>query len=147
MEEFYRFDNVYFRRGGFLVTGDSLIVGGTMGIDEYGKLTHYDATLDYETLLDLTVRTLEITSTGSIDVDGRGYVGSQGPAMPVEDGRLGMPMDRPTDPAATTEGWEEVTPAGRRTRFTAALRIRRIWDQEGPAAGIIIMPVETVAVG
>ena len=74
---FYRFDNVYFRRGGFLVTGDSLIVG-TMGIDEYGKLTHYDATLDYETLLDLTVGTLEITSTGSIDVDGRGYVGGQG---------------------------------------------------------------------
>ena len=74
----YRFDNVYFRRGGFLVAGDSLMVNGTMRIDEYGQLTHYDATLNYETLLDLTVGTLEITSTGSINVDGRGYLGGKG---------------------------------------------------------------------
>ncbi|MEM4722025.1 MAG: Ig-like domain-containing protein, partial [Candidatus Methanomethylicaceae archaeon] len=74
----YRFDNVYFRRGGYLVMGDPLVVTGTMRIDEYGKLTHYDTTLNFESMLDLTVGNLVITSTGSINVDGRGYVGGQG---------------------------------------------------------------------
>ena len=71
----YRFDNVYFRRGGFLVTGDTVIVNGTMRIDEHGKLTHFDTTLTFEPRLDLTVGTLEVKATGSIDVDGRGYLG------------------------------------------------------------------------
>jgi len=71
----YRFDNVYFRRGGFLVMGDPLKVSGTLRIDEYGRLTHYDATMHFESLLDLTVGRLEITATGSIQVDGRGYLG------------------------------------------------------------------------
>ncbi|RLB03240.1 MAG: hypothetical protein DRG83_07320, partial [Deltaproteobacteria bacterium] len=71
----YRFDNVYFRRGGFMVIGDKLIVSDTMLIDEYGKLTHFDAAMDFESRLDLTVGTLEVTDTGSIDVDGRGYLG------------------------------------------------------------------------
>jgi hypothetical protein len=71
----YRFDNVYFRRGGYMVVGDWLVVGGTMKIDEYGRLTHFDATMDFESHLDLTVGTLEVTSTSSINVDARGYLG------------------------------------------------------------------------
>jgi len=71
----YRFDNVYFRRGGFLVLGDRLIVGNDMRIDEYGELTHYATTLNFEPRLDLTAGTLEITGTGSIKVDAQGYLG------------------------------------------------------------------------
>ncbi|HCE66252.1 MAG TPA: hypothetical protein DER40_01640 [Geobacter sp.] len=71
----YRFDNVHFRRGGFLVMGDRLIVGDTMKIDEYGQLTHYDATMNFEPRLDLTVGTLEIIGNSSINVDARGYLG------------------------------------------------------------------------
>jgi len=71
----YRFDNVFFRRGGFMVAGDRLMVDGTMLIDEFGRLTHYDATMNFESHLDLTVETLEITDTGSINVDARGYLG------------------------------------------------------------------------
>ncbi len=73
----YRFDNVFFRRGGFLVLGDRMIVDGTLHIDEYGKLTHYDATMDFTSHLDLTVETLHITDTGAIDVDSRGYLGGE----------------------------------------------------------------------
>ena len=71
----YRFDNVYFRRGGFLVLGDRLIVDETMRIDEYGRLTHYDAGTSWESRLDLDVGLLEITATGSVNVDLRGYLG------------------------------------------------------------------------
>jgi large repetitive protein len=71
----YRFDNVYFRRGGFLVLGDRMIVTDTLDIDEYGRLTHYDATMDFTSMLDLTVGRLEITATGSVNVDERGYLG------------------------------------------------------------------------
>ncbi len=71
----YRFDNVFFRRGGFMVLGDRLVVDDTMLIDEYGRLTHYDATMSFESHLDLTVGTLDISSTGSINVDLRGYLG------------------------------------------------------------------------
>jgi hypothetical protein len=71
----YRFDNVYFRRGGYMVTGDRLIVGGTIKIDEYGKLTHFDATTKFEPMLDIRTESLEVTSTGSINVDARGYLG------------------------------------------------------------------------
>jgi hypothetical protein len=62
----YRFDNVYFRRGGFLVmAGEQLIVGDTLKIDEYGRLTHYDATMSLEPFIDLTVGRLEITGVTS----------------------------------------------------------------------------------
>ena len=71
----YRFDNVYFRRGGFLVLGDQMVVTDTMLIDEYGALTHFDATLDFESRLELTVSTLEITDTSSINTNERGYLG------------------------------------------------------------------------
>jgi hypothetical protein len=71
----YRFDNVYFRRGGFLVLGERLVVTDTLRVDEYGRVTHYDATRDGESRLDLTVGRLEITATGSINVDERGYLG------------------------------------------------------------------------
>ena len=49
----YRFDNVYFRRGGFLVMGDRLMVSDTMRLDESGRLTHYDAAMNFESMLDL----------------------------------------------------------------------------------------------
>ena len=71
----YRFDNVYFRRGGFMVIGDRLIVEDTMAINDYGRLTHYDATTVFESRLDLTVTHLDISETGSINVNARGYLG------------------------------------------------------------------------
>lgn len=71
----YRFDNVFFRRGGFLVTADRLVVNDTLQIDEYGKLTHYDAAINKEFRLDLTIEHLVVSSTGSIDLNARGYLG------------------------------------------------------------------------
>ena len=50
-----RFDNVFFRRGGYLATGDLLLVTGTMKIDENGVLSHMAATPTFEPHLDLTV--------------------------------------------------------------------------------------------
>lgn len=50
----YRFDNVYFRRGGFLVLGDRLVVTDTLRVDEYGRVTHYDATLHVESRLEMS---------------------------------------------------------------------------------------------
>ena len=73
----YRFDNVYFRRGGFMVLGDQMIVEDTMAIDEYGRLSHYDATTVFESRLDLTVEHLNISATGSINVNARGYLGGR----------------------------------------------------------------------
>ena len=71
----YRFDNLTFRRGGVLEMGDRLLVAGTLHIDEYGRLTHYGASLESTSRLDLDVGRLEIAETGAIDLDGRGYLG------------------------------------------------------------------------
>ena len=68
----YRFDNVYFRRGGFLVLGDRLEVSDTLRIGEYGVLTHYDARALWESHLEITASTIEIDATGAINVDQRG---------------------------------------------------------------------------
>lgn len=75
----YRFDNVYFRRGGFLVLGDRLEVSDTLRIAEYGRITHYDATSDWESRLDIQAGTLEIDATASINTDVRGYLGGRRP--------------------------------------------------------------------
>jgi len=71
----YHFDDLTFRRGGYLVAGDRLLVEEHALIDEYGRLTHFDATLGLSSRLDFEVGSLEITATGSIDADGRGYLG------------------------------------------------------------------------
>ncbi len=71
----YRFDNVFLRRGGFMVGGDRLVVGGTVRIDEYGALTHHDATLTWESHLDLSAARIEVAASGRIDADARGYLG------------------------------------------------------------------------
>jgi len=73
----YRFDNVFFRRGGFLVMGDELRVGNAMLIDEHGVLTHYDATATFDSRLRMSVEDLDITTNGAIDVSGRGYPGGR----------------------------------------------------------------------
>jgi hypothetical protein len=70
-----RFDNVFFRRGGYLTTSDLLVVSGTMKIDENGVLSHMAATPTFEPHLDLTVGTLQITSSGAISANGLGYLG------------------------------------------------------------------------
>jgi len=71
----YRFDNVYLRRGAFFVLGDKFIVDGEMLIDENSVLTHYDATLSFESHLELEVGSLEVAADSSIDAAGRGYLG------------------------------------------------------------------------
>ena len=73
----YWFDNVYFRRGGWLVLGDQLAVEDTMAIGEYGRLDHFDATISYEPRLDLTAGVLHILETGAINITGRGYLGGR----------------------------------------------------------------------
>ena len=75
----HRFDNVFFRRGGFLVSGDKVVVGDTVRIEEYGQWTHFDATAAFESRLDLQVGTLVVASNGSINADGRGYLGGNRP--------------------------------------------------------------------
>ncbi|MBI5441539.1 MAG: hypothetical protein HY900_10070, partial [Deltaproteobacteria bacterium] len=47
-------------------------------IDEYGLLTHEDATATRRPRLELKAGTIEIDATGRIDVTGRGYIGSRG---------------------------------------------------------------------
>ena len=73
----YHFDNVTFRRGGHLMSGDLLEVVDTMWIGEYGLLRHYEATTEFVTRLDLTAGTLTIEPTGRIDVTGQGYPGGR----------------------------------------------------------------------
>ncbi|MBI5741952.1 MAG: Ig-like domain-containing protein [Nitrospirae bacterium] len=74
----YKFDNMTFRRGGYLIMGDFIEIANTMTIAEYGMLTHYDATAGFTSRLDLTVGNLSIDATGRIDVTGRGYIGGRG---------------------------------------------------------------------
>jgi hypothetical protein len=71
----YRFQNLTFRRGGHLEVGDRLTVTDTLRIAEYGLLTHPPTTATYAATLDLEVGTLDIDSTGRIDVTGCGYLG------------------------------------------------------------------------
>ena len=73
----YTFDNVIFRRGGFMVLGDQLVVEDTLTLDEYSRMTHYDATLTFESRMDLVVDQLTIASNSSINVNGRGYLGGR----------------------------------------------------------------------
>ncbi len=71
----YRFDNVFLRRGGYLVLGDKLVVAGALDVDEYGEVTHYDATATFDSRMDIMAGTLRIASNGAIRADGRGYPG------------------------------------------------------------------------
>ncbi|MBU0679558.1 MAG: Ig-like domain-containing protein [Verrucomicrobia bacterium] len=73
----HRFDNIFFRRGGSLRCGDKVVVGDTVRIDEHGKLTHFKATTTFESRLDLTVGTLELSSNGYINADAVGYLGGE----------------------------------------------------------------------
>jgi hypothetical protein len=73
----YRFDNLFFRRGGNLVVGDLLEVTDTMRIAEYGLLTHYESTSSFVSWLDLTVGNLTIDANSRIEVTGRGYIGGR----------------------------------------------------------------------
>ena len=73
----YRFDNVFFRRGGNLMVGDLLGVADTMQIAEYGLLTHYEATPSFVNWLDLTVENLTIDADSRIEVSARGYSGGK----------------------------------------------------------------------
>jgi hypothetical protein len=71
----YHFDNVYLRGGGKLILGDQMVVNEWLEIQAYGTLSHYAATLNSESRLDLTVGTLDVVSSGTIDADGLGYLG------------------------------------------------------------------------
>jgi large repetitive protein len=82
----YRFDNVHFRRGGFLVLGDRLEVLDTLRIEEYGRITHYDASPGWESRLDIRAGTLEISATASINTDARGYLGGRHDGNNLDEG-------------------------------------------------------------
>jgi hypothetical protein len=73
----YRFDNIVFRRGGNLVSGDLLEVTDTMRIAEYGLLTHYKATTSFTNWVDLTANNLIVEAGSRIEVTGRGYIGGR----------------------------------------------------------------------
>jgi len=86
----YRFDNVYFRRGGYLVLGDKVVVDGTLLVDEFGKITHYDATASFDSRIDLTAGTIDIASNGTVSADARGYPGGNRHGNP---GPTGQTLD------------------------------------------------------
>ncbi|MCD4721678.1 MAG: hypothetical protein K8S13_17715, partial [Desulfobacula sp.] len=71
-------DNLTFRRGGRLISGDFLTVTDTITIDEYGLLTHFNTTTTLIFRLDLLVSNLVIEETGRIDTTGLGYNGGRG---------------------------------------------------------------------
>lgn len=71
----YRFDNVYLRRGAWLVLGDRLSIHGDLRVEEASKITHYDATLIFEPELTITAESILVDSNSAMDVDGRGYLG------------------------------------------------------------------------
>jgi hypothetical protein len=71
----YRFDNLFIRRGGFLVMGDRLAIRDTLNMREFGRMTHHDSTLLYESGLEIWAGTLDIGATTAIDLNGRGYLG------------------------------------------------------------------------
>lgn len=83
----YRFDNIFFRRGGYLVLSDPVRVQDTILIDEKGRLDHFDATVSFETHIDLTARLLHLTADSSINVDDRGYLGGRRPGNNADNGR------------------------------------------------------------
>ncbi|MBU4319236.1 MAG: hypothetical protein KKF30_18410 [Proteobacteria bacterium] len=56
-------------------TGDFGILVLFKNLPLNGRLTHYHATLSFISRMDLTVQTLDVTQTGGIVVDGRGYLG------------------------------------------------------------------------
>ena len=70
-----RFDNVYFRRGAWLVLGDMLRVEKQLKIAERGVLTHYDATMAFDSRLDIAAGKVEVAADSRIDVDERGLLG------------------------------------------------------------------------
>ncbi len=71
----YVFDNIYFRRGGALLLGDPLLVPGLVMLDEYGRITHYNATTQFESRLEITAGAMVVGESGAIITDGRGYLG------------------------------------------------------------------------
>jgi len=71
------YDNLFFRRGGSLILGDMLNVGGTLRLEEYAKLSHLDATTTLISWLDLAVGDLIVDANSRIDVTGRGYMGGK----------------------------------------------------------------------
>lgn len=79
----HRFDNVFLRRGGVLVLGDLLIANQHMKVDDYARITHYDATRTYEPFLDLIADYFELGPTGSLDVSARGYLAGRSPLNPM----------------------------------------------------------------
>jgi hypothetical protein len=72
------YDNVFFRRGGYLIISDRLIVPENLRLEEYGRLSHLDATATFVSFLDLTVGNLFIDSGSLIESTGRGYMGGKG---------------------------------------------------------------------
>lgn len=72
----YNFDNVIFRRGGYLSVADKLEVSGNLTIAENGRLTHPRVNnLIFTPHLDVFAGALQLSSNSLIEVDGRGYLG------------------------------------------------------------------------
>ncbi|HQH27396.1 MAG TPA: hypothetical protein PLP17_08375, partial [Oligoflexia bacterium] len=71
----YRFDNVFLRRGAWVVLGDKLLVQTKLQLAERSVLTHYDATPVFSSRLELEAGSIEITADSSINASQRGYPG------------------------------------------------------------------------
>jgi len=67
------YQNVTFRRGGYLLLDDPLTVTGTLTLAENGLISHFGSTGSFTSGLTLTAGTFTIDSTSKIDVTGRGY--------------------------------------------------------------------------
>ncbi len=83
----YRFDDLRLQRGGFLRVGDQVELNEALDIDEFGRLTHFDATGTFISSLELTADSINIGSNGYIDVSGRGYLGARRPDNDAATGR------------------------------------------------------------
>ncbi len=71
------FDNLEFRRGGYLILADLLRVNDTIDLKEFGLLTHPESNLVYEATLDVTTDRLLIDPNSRIEVTARGYLGGK----------------------------------------------------------------------
>jgi len=67
------YQNVTFRRGGYLLLDDPLVVTGTLRLAENGLMTHFGSTSSFTSGLTIMAGSFLIDGTSGINVTGRGY--------------------------------------------------------------------------
>ena len=120
----YRFDNVVFRRGGFLWTADRLSISDTLRIGEYGRLTHLDTTTNLQPRLEIGAGSVVIEASGAIDLTARGYLGglqAENAGITLRAHARTMPLGLRRMPAGPTAGWALNVRPGWPIRYTGVM--------------------------